>query len=268
MWRDQYFITDSHCHIYPERIAAKAAEGVGSFYGETAAHGGTLSELLAVGEAAGIDRYLVHSVATTPHQVASINAFIAKEVGEHGGRLIGFGALHPDAEDMAGDIDALCRAGLRGVKLHPDIQKFRLDDPKCDRMYALCSERELPILIHTGDNRYDYSNPDRLLPVLRAYPKLTVIGAHLGGWSVWEEASRSLADIPNLYVDTSSALCYLPAEVSKRIILRYGTERVLFGADYPLHSPARELELMEAMELGDGDYRRIFNENITRLLGL
>ena len=40
--------------------------------------------------------------------------------------------------------------------------------------------------MHTGDYRYDNSNPNRVLPVLKAYPKLTLIGAHFGGWSVWE----------------------------------------------------------------------------------
>ena len=33
-----------------------------------------------------------------------------------------------------------------------------------------CSEAGIPILIHTGDYRYDYSNPNRLIPVLKAKP--------------------------------------------------------------------------------------------------
>ena len=69
------------------------------------------------------------------------------------------------------------------MKLHPDIQAFALDDPRALKIFELCERENVPALLHTGDYRYDYSNPNRLLPVLKAYPSLTVIGAHLGGWS-------------------------------------------------------------------------------------
>ena len=59
--------------------------------------------------------------------------------------------------------------------------------------------------MHTGDSRYDNSNPNRLLPVMEIYSDLTVIGAHFGGYSIWEEASKKLCSLPNLYVDTCSS---------------------------------------------------------------
>ena len=78
-----YEVIDAHCHIYPEKIAARACQGTDRFYGTTAACSGTtagLKEILADGR---IDRFLVHSVATTPRQVRSINDFIAAEVAAH-----------------------------------------------------------------------------------------------------------------------------------------------------------------------------------------
>ena len=109
---------------------------------------------------------------------------------KHPGRFIGVGTLHPDSADIKGDIEHLVSLGLKGVKLHPDIQGFKIDDYRCLKIYELCEENRLPILMHTGDSRYDYSNPNRLLPVLKIYTELTVIGAHFGGWSIWETASR------------------------------------------------------------------------------
>lgn len=268
MLRNRFCVIDAHCHIYPEKIAERALDSVGKFYGETAACGGTVADLLRRGTEAGIDRFVVQSVATSPRQVASINSFIACEVEKSNGQLIGFGTLHPDSPDIAGDLAQLRSMGLRGVKLHPDIQDFKIDDYRCLKIYELCEQEGLPILMHTGDIRYDLSNPNRLLPVLRIYTGLTVIGAHFGGWSVWEQACEALCGLPNLYVDCSSSLSYIPAETARRIIRRYGADRVLFGTDYPLHDPVSEMHLLDALELEDGEYRQILSENVTRLLHL
>ena len=175
------YAIDAHCHIYPEKIAARAVAGTDNFYGGKSVGKGTVSDLIAMGTKAGIDKFIVQSVATTPHQVASINNFIAKEVAANPEKLVGLGTLHPDSEDIKGDVEHLLALGLKGVKLHPDIQAFKIDDYRCLKIYELCEENGLPVLMHTGDSRYDYSNPNRLLPVLRIYTGLTVIGAHFGG---------------------------------------------------------------------------------------
>ncbi len=268
MYQNKFEIIDAHCHIYPEKIAAKAAASVGTFYGESPAHTGTLSELMRLNEEAGIDRTVVQSVATAPKQVASINAFIAAEVESSNGRLIGFGTMHPESADLAGDFSHLSELGLKGIKMHPDIQGFCIDDPRCVKIYELCAKANIPVLLHTGDYRYDFSNPNRLLPMLKAFENLTFIGAHLGGWSVWEAASEQLVECPNLMVDCSSTLSYIPAETAKTIIRRYGAERVLFGTDFPLHSPVNEMRLFEALGLEETEKKAILCDNAKRLLHL
>ena len=122
--------------------------------------------------------------------------------------------------------------------------------------------------MHTGDNRYDYSNPNRLIPVLDIYKDLTVIGAHMGGWSIWDEASKQLADKPNLYVDCSSSFYYLSLDTAKEIIKRYGTDKVLFGTDYPMWSPKAELDTFFSLELSDEDNRRVLSENAKRVFNI
>ena len=63
----------------------------------------------------------MQSVATTPRQVRRINEFIAAEVAQGGGRLTGLGTLHPESEDIAGDVAHLLSLGLRG-----DVYKRQL----------------------------------------------------------------------------------------------------------------------------------------------
>ena len=95
MINNKYYAIDCHCHIYPEKIASRAVGGTDAFYGSVSVGSGLVEDMLARADRAGIDRALVQSVATTPHQVRSINNFIAAEVAKHPDRLIGFGALPP-----------------------------------------------------------------------------------------------------------------------------------------------------------------------------
>ena len=267
--REGYYIIDSHCHIYPEKIADKAVAGTDTFYGTVAACKGTPEDLVVQDQASGIDHSIVQSVATTPKQVRSINEFIARSVKESNGRLTGLGTRHPDSEDLRADVEHLVELGLIGIKLHPDIQRFKIDDYRCLKIYELCEEFHLPILMHTGDKRYDYSNPNRLLPILQIYTGLTIIGAHFGGWSIWEEASKVLCDVENLYVDCSSTMPFgLPLGKTEELIRRYGAERVLFGTDYPMWSPKKELENFFSLNLTDKERRLILSENAQKLFKL
>lgn len=265
---NKFTVIDSHCHIYPEKISEPAVKSTGNFYNMTPLGDGTVNSLLKMSQTAGIDRFVVQSVATTPHQVKSINNFIAQEVAAHPDKLIGLGTLHPDSTDLKGDFEHIKELGLHGVKLHPDIQRFKIDDYRCLKIYELCEQNGMPILMHTGDYRYDFSNPNRLMPILDIYKNLTVIGAHLGGWSIWEQACENLAGRPNFYVDSSSSLYELPIEKATEIIRKYGCDRVLFGSDFPVFSPDIELKRFMALPLTDSERKMILSENVLKLYKL
>lgn len=266
--KNGFTIIDTHCHIYPEKIAAKAVAGTDTFYGTVAKGDGTAASLLEINEEVGIDHALVQSVATTPKQVCSINNFIADTVAASNGKLTGLGTLHPDSADQRADVQHLVELGLKGVKLHPDIQQFKIDDYRCLKIYELCEEYGLPILMHTGDKRYDYSNTNRLIPILKIYKNLTIIGAHMGGWSLWDEASLELAGTPNLYVDCSSTMYWVPLSKTAEIIHRYGADRVMFGTDYPMWHPKDEVEMFFSLDLADDERRLILSENARKLYHL
>ncbi|MBQ2732699.1 MAG: amidohydrolase [Clostridia bacterium] len=260
------FVFDAHCHIYPAAIAAKAAAAIGTFYEHHSSCTGRAEEIIEINKEAGIDMSLVQSAATVPHQVESINEFIAATVKKYPESFIGFGTLHPDSENTEKEIEHLLSLGLQGVKIHNDFIRVAVDDARMDKIYRLCAESHLPLLLHTGDKRYDFTNPNRMEKVLSANPDLTVIGAHFGGWSVWEEASTRLARFDNLVVDCSSSTAYITPELGRELVHRYGAERVMFGSDFPFNHPSDELERTLALGLTDEEYRLILGENAKRLL--
>ena len=254
-------IYDMHTHIFPEKIADKAVVSIGHFYDLKMTGGGTSSDLIEAGKKIGISKYLVCSTATTAHQVESINNFIAHEKATHE-EFIAYGSLHPDYENVEEEIDRMVSMGIQGIKLHPDFQDFNIDDPKADKIYR-AAENRLPILFHMGDGRYERTRPTRLLNVMKKFPKLICIGAHLGGYQRWDEALSLTGYLsnPNLYIDTCSTLPFIPAEKAVHIIRAHGVDRVFWGTDFPMWKHEEELERFMSLPLTDDEKEKILCKN-------
>lgn len=239
---------------------------MGEFYAISMSGTGSVDALLKSGDEAGVSRFLVQSVATTPQQVASINDFIHRACQTYPDRFVGFGAAHPDLEHPEKEIDRCVKLGLKGIKIHPDVQRFLMDDPVMFPIYEAIEGR-LPILIHCGDYRYEYSHPKRLAHILDEFPKLEVIAAHFGGWSVWDLAMEYLLD-RNCWLDTSSSMAFLGRVRSKEIIRAYGADRIVFGDDFPMWGHKSEVETLLSLDLTDQEYEKIFSGNAKKILGL
>lgn len=258
-------IIDFHTHIYPDKIAERATEAIGKFYDIEMDRVGSVSNLLKYSERAGITNCVVHSVATSAQQVERINDFITAEVGAHPDKLYGFGTMHQDYEDKIKEVDRCIELGLRGIKLHPDTQMFNVDDECMLPMYDYM-QGKLPLLLHCGDYRYDYSHPRRVANICKMFPRLTVIGAHFGGYSVWEEAYEYLKDL-NCMLDTSSSSALMdPPEMFSKLINAYGADRLLFGTDFPMWDPSEELQRFMSVPMSDSDREKILYTNAAKLL--
>lgn len=256
-------IIDCHTHVFPENIAAKAVAQIGNHYGITMHGTGLMEDLIKSADQNSINQVVIHATATRPHQVVSVNQWIAQQTSE---RVIGFGTLHPDFQNIEAEFERIIESGLKGIKLHPDFQGFYADDPKMDRIYKAIGNK-LPILMHAGDENQDHSSPVRIARVLERFPDLTVIAAHLGGHRKWQEATENLIG-KNLYIDTSSALWFMEPDEALTLIRSHGTKRVLFGTDYPIVYHHMELELFHKLGLTQEEKADILYNNAASLLGI
>ena len=259
----KYRIIDAHCHIYPQKIAAKAVNAIGNFYGIKMAEDGTAPSLISESEPIGVEKYVVHSTATTVHQVRSINEYIYGEMQAHP-EFIGFMTLHNEMTDEAieEEVELALSRGMKGVKLHPDFQKFNIDD--AENIYRVTAGK-LPVLLHMGDKRYDFSAPERLKRMAEKYPEQVFIGAHFGGYSVWDKV-ECVKDLPNVYFDTSSSLFFLDKGRAADLIHRFGHERYFFGTDFPMWKPDEELRRFLSLDLTEEEREDILYNNAAKLL--
>lgn len=258
-------IIDVHCHIFPERIAAKAVESVGKFYNIRMTGLGLVSDLLDLQEKAGIFASVVHSVALKVSNVQSINDFVAEQTREHPS-LIGFATMHQEFENMEVEVERCIGLGLKGFKLHPDSQGVNVDDRRLMRFYEIIEGR-LPLILHCGDYRWDYSHPRRIKEILHAFPKLVLDAAHFGGWSLYDLAVEYL-EHENCFMDVSSASVYLGPRRTTELIRIYGPERILFGSDYPMWNPVEEAERFMLNNLTGAEREMIYQYNAERFLGV
>lgn len=259
-------IIDFHNHIYPEKIARKATDAVGAFYDfQVMERTGTVEELITSHKEAGIDTCVVHAVATAPHQVQTVNDYVAKVAFENKGSIYAFGSLHQDYECKIEEIDRCISMGLKGIKLHPDTQQFNVDDDRLLEAYDYM-QGKLPLLLHAGDYRYDFSHPRRIKRICEMFPDLLVIAAHFGGWSVWDEAVENLLDIENCMVDTSSTSGFTTPEKFAELIHTFGEDRLLFGTDFPMWDTKLELDRFMAVKLNDSQREKIFYKNAANIL--
>lgn len=259
-------VIDAHAHIYPEKLAERAVKAIGEFYQiEMDGGAGTGDDCVKVCERTPITHFIVHSVATTAHSVETINSFIASECEKHP-ELIGFATMHPDYEDTEAEIGRAIGLGLHGVKLHPDTQAVDIDDPRLMELYEIIAGR-LPLVVHTGDYRYDYSHPRRLKRVLDAFPDLVVDAAHYGGWSIPEIGYDVLHD-ERVFIDTSSSIFMMGTRRAEELIKLWGADRVMFGTDYPMWDQEEEYRLIMTLDLSDDDREKVLWRTAERFCGI
>lgn len=261
-------LIDFHTHIFPDPIANRAAANVGEYYSLAMEGDGTAAMLRAHGPE-GVDcRFVISSAAMKAKNVVAGNDFLLAKAREDAA-YIPFGSFHPDMGESAAlaEIERIAEAGVKGIKIHPDFQHLYIDAPEMLTLYRRCAALGLPILFHVGDRNTDYSTPKRMRRVCEAVPDLKVIGAHLGGYSVWDEAREHLAD-SGIYVDCSEARPYLSEEETQSLIRVFGVDKVLFGSDYPVFCTDTAYRHINALSFTDGEKERIFYRNAEELLGL
>ena len=265
-------IIDAHVHIFPEKIASSAVIATNQFYSgalsdqvhapkEFTIYKGTAEDLIERSKKAGIARSVVFSTATAPRQVESINSFIARNCQAHP-EFIGVGTMHIDYPDFAGEVQRLKSLGLAGIKLHPDIQRFALDDPRLFPLYEIMRDEHLFLIAHTGDYRFDFSTPDRMAHIAKLFPEMRFVAAHFGGWS------RECLVLPNVYVDTSSTLGFADSDAAIKGFETFDPTHIFFGSDYPMWEPGIELERLLALKLDDALLSRVLWENFENFLTL
>lgn len=261
-------IIDVHAHIFPDDLAVRAADNVVNYYGLTREGDGTKRKLLEGGTNFDSARFVISSATLKPAHMRAANDFLL-DSADSDKRLIPLGSFHPDGDkdEIIAELERIKARGAKGIKLHPDFQRFPIDREDVFVLYSACAQLGLPVLFHVGDRNSDLSAPKRLLKVIDKLPDLIAIAAHLCGYDAWNEAEEFLIGA-DVYTDTSDSQLWLDNERVYSLIEKHGVDRVMFGSDYPLSTTESAFLKFEELGFDDRTKAKIYSGNAKRLFNL
>jgi len=276
-------IIDFHTHIFPPWLKERRDEYARSdpcfslLYAQPKARIATAEELIASMDEAGIDLSVVLNAGWVSHELCvKTNDYILDSVSRYPKRLVGFCAIQPRAGDAAiAEIERCARAGAKGIgELRSDVQGFDLADkttmgPVVDAVL----EHDLILLTHSSEPvGHEYFGKGRITPdiiysFVTAFPKLRVVCAHWGGglpfYALMPEVAKSLA---NVFFDTAATVFLYKPEIFQQVGCIIGSDRILFGTDYPLMRQSRVIAHVRSAQLSEKDKAGILGTNARKLL--
>jgi uncharacterized protein len=258
-------IIDIHTHAWPEKVSQKARENLETTFRVKLVGDPTIATLGTFMDRNSIDTSVVCAVATRPEQVPSINEWLFSVRSD---RIKVFCALHPAYAGWKEELAKIKERG-DGIKLQPEFQEFYIDDKAALPLYEAIESLELPLLFHCGKElsgtKLIRSSPQRLIKIHRMFPRLTIIGAHFGGFELWDEVEEYLLG-EDIYLDTSFFFGHVPPERVKRMLLAHPPERLLFGTDFPLIDQKKDIDFLKSLSVDQRLKQRIFSLNAQALL--
>jgi len=278
-------IIDFHTHIFPPWLRERRDEYIkldpcfSLLYSQPEAKMATAEELLASMDEAGIDLSVVLNIGWVSHELCvQTNDYILDSVSRYPTRLVGFCAIQPRAGDAAiAELERCAKAGAKGIgELRSDMQGFNLADRTTMKpVVDAALKHDLIFLTHSSEPvGHEYSGkgsitPDILYSFITAFPNLKLVCAHWGGglpfYALMPEVAKVLA---NVFFDTAATVFLYKPEIFERVSQIIGSDKILFGSDYPLMHQNRVLAQIQASQLPEEDKARILGANAQKLLCL
>jgi predicted TIM-barrel fold metal-dependent hydrolase len=266
---------DTHTHIFPDKIAAKAAQRLQAAVGDAFYLAGdfTLKDLKAYMKRCGIEAVVTFCVAERPEVVVPANNFLIEIMDNR--TIFSFGTILPNMADCVGEVRRIKEKGIKGIKFHSVFQPLRAQDKDLFPIYDAMAKAGLIAYFHVGRDPVHPSHPPGTGPqdiahVKEHFPGLKIVAAHFGGLLMLDEARKWIIG-RDIYIDTcwGPNIQSLEAEEVVDLIRQHGAEKVLFATDYPATSdPVPQIRWFKDLPLQEKEKQLIFRENARRLLGL
>ena len=263
-------IIDVHTHIWPDKIAVRAADNIVNYYGLPRQGDGSMAGIFEGAKEFSNIRFVISSATLKPDtEHAQVGNNFIVETSKKDNRFIPLCSFHPmmGFDAAIAELERAKSIGAKGVKIHSDFQRFFVDDANAIEIYKECARLKLPILFHVGDKNTDFSTPRRMRNVMEKLPELTIIAAHMCGYSVWEEAEEVLIGSP-VYTDTSEALLGMDESGLYRLVEKHGIDKVLFGSDYPLWNTDFAFSQIEKCGFSEEEKEKIYSGNAKKVFDL
>jgi predicted TIM-barrel fold metal-dependent hydrolase len=278
-------VIDFHTHIFPSYFREKRESlfsqepAFEALYRSATSRLATREELLQAMEEQGVQRSVIFGFPWEREEhFRRHNDYIIESVRRHPDKLIGFCCFSPLSPLGPEEVRRCLDAGLAGVGELAVYQSgfSREVIRSLHDVMQVCAESNVPVLLHTNEpvgHVYPGKTPVRLGEVydlLKYYPSNKIVLAHWGGglffYGLMKKEVRDV--LKNVWFDTAASPFLYDPRVYRMAGEIVGSDRILFGTDYPLLSPKRYFEEMELAGLSEESAGKICGENAANLLSI
>ena len=275
---------DFHTHIFSSRVIEHREEYVrcdacfAEIYASSRAKMITAEELIASMDKEGIEASVILNIGWCNHQICvETNDYIMESAARYPGRLYGFCAIQPTAEDAIPELERCIRGGIRGIgEMRPDIQGYDLGNVQLMGAIAkTAEEHNLCLLTHASEPiGHQYSGkgkitPDIIYQFICNFPQVHFICAHWGGGLPFYALMPEIASVlQNTYFDTAASPFLYHAAIYENMANIIGSDKILFGSDYPLMPQSRVISQIQQSNLTQIAKNAILTDNARKLLNI
>jgi uncharacterized protein len=184
-------------------------------------------------------------------------------------------SVHPaDGRAALDEIDRVAADGAAWLKLHPNTQQFDVADPAVADVVKKATENGLPVLFDAY-SPWDANQPGKFANLALAVPDAKLILAHAHGpcfpqLLVYDVVGRYPGWQRNVWIDISVTGMMLAggplAEQFTWVLRKVGTDRIIFGSDYPLDNPLTAVCAVTDLGFDDAEQAAILHDNAASLL--
>jgi len=266
----------NHVHLFPEWMRPD----------------GTLAAFRRAMEEVGIDRAVLF--APFPHRweegggaamPGAWNRWLAQEIGGQA-EFVGYGTVdfRPTAPPIREQVRQIAELGLRGLKLHPAVQSFRIDGDATVEACAAAGEHQLVCSWHTGVHHHALADDHPLLldNVIRAAAETRMVFEHAGGWHYYRDVvaviqnnrhgkapAKHFAGITTVLDRVRFRGWYLGPEVLGELRWQLGDDSLIYGTDFPHNDAKRiaeDLTIIRGLDWPAEAIEALLGGNLGRLL--
>jgi len=167
---------------------------------------------------------------------------------------------------------------IKGLKIYPGYEHYYPYDPKYQKVIDLCTEYDVPLMIHTGDTytpkgKIRYAHPINVDDVAVDNPEVKIIICHLGNpWFL--DCQEIIYKNKNVYADISGLVLgdftefyekYLVGKITDFLNYAGEPKYLLYGTDWPISSMKSYLQFVSKLDLNDQERELIMRKNSQRL---
>lgn len=264
---------DAHVHILPE----ENRQGFIKYEGQSCVWAkAELSQYLEHMEEYNIEKAILQPT-NDPHMYydsQKTNEFLAEIIQKYPDKFLAFADLNCKGAYLLDQAPleleyAIKELGLSGLKIHPSNLNMDADDLRLVPVLRKAVDLKIPVMYHGNPcltGFHDNCAPDKINKIIKVFPDLDIITAHMGGMKYLDAWSACT------WVDMSFVILelfeFFGLEQTARILHMFGADRLIFASDYPERDYAAYCTLLDDMNFSKLDCEKIAYGNINSILGL